>query len=122
MKLFNSGCGMLQKDQMNSSSTSTSTISTDAIERIIERLKNDKHQASMKNNYHCVWRKFSEFYLKLDRKPKSWESRVTLFIGHLVNCNKKSGTIKSYISALKSILMDDGIELKEDKYLLSSLT
>ena len=43
-------------------------------------------------------------------------------MGYLVETDKKSQTIKSYISAIKSILRDDGIMLNEDKYLLTSLT
>ena len=34
----------------------------------------------------------------------------------------KSNTIRSYISAIKSVLKDDGVTVNEDKYLLASLT
>ena len=45
-----------------------------------------------------------------------------LFVGYLVNNRKKSSTIKSYISAIKSVLRENNIKINEDKYLLSSLT
>ena len=44
-------------------------------------------------------------------------------MGHLVeDCEVKSTTVRSYVSAIKSVLKDDGIDVNEDKYLLSSLT
>ena len=64
----------------------------------------------------------TNFFIKLDRKPKTWEERLTLFVGYLVECKKQSNTINSYISAIKAVLKQDGIELSEDRYLLSSLT
>ena len=73
-------------------------------------------------NYHCVWRVFNEFFLRLDYKPKSWEDRLVLFVGYLVNEKKQSSTIKSYISAIKAVLKMDGIFINEDRYLLTSLT
>ena len=44
-----------------------------------------------------------------------------LFVGHLVNLNRKSTIIHSYISAIRSVLAKDGVILNEDKVLLSSL-
>ena len=35
---------------------------------------------------------------------------------------RKSTTVKSYISAIKAVLRQDGVEMNEDKYLLTSLT
>ena len=92
------------------------------MEKLVDQLRMEKHRLSTKKNYYGIWKCFNEFFLKLDRKPKTWEDRLVLFVGHLIDTNKKSSTIKSYISAIKSVLMDDGVELHEDKYLLSSLT
>ena len=74
-----------------------------------------------KNNYYGVWKNFNEFFIKLDAKPDTWEDRITLFAGYLVDCNKRSQTVKSYISAIRAVLKDDGVELNEDKFLLNSL-
>ena len=98
------------------------TISTVEIERIIGSLKNLGRRQSTRKNYYTVWKCFNEFYLKLDRKPDNWEDRLVLFTGYLVDSNKQSQTIRSYISAIKAVLRDDGLELNEDKYLLNSLT
>ena len=43
-------------------------------------------------------------------------------MGYLINDKKKSQTIKSYISAIRAILMEIGLELNENKYLIASLT
>ena len=69
-----------------------------------------------------MWKCFNEFFVKLDEKPKTWEDRLILFVGYLIDKNRKSTTIKSYVSAIKAVLMGDGVELCENKYLISSLT
>ena len=40
----------------------------------------------------------------------------------MIQDNKKSNTIKSYVSALRSVLTKDGVELNENKCLLTCLT
>ena len=60
--------------------------------------------------------------MRLDFKPKTWEERLVLFVGFLIQNNRKSTTIRSYISAIKCVLRQDGEELNEDVYLLKSLT
>ena len=102
--------------------SSSSSISTNAIEQVIENLRGKRHRASTKRNYYCIWRKFNEFFIKLDKKPRQWEDRLTLFVRYLIQEKLKSQTIKSYISAIKAVLMEDGVELNENKYLLTSLT
>ena len=97
-------------------------ISTDRIKNIIDGLTLQRNRDSTRKMYYSVWKVFSNFYLSLDVKPDTWADRVTLFVRYLVDQNRKAGTIKSYVSALKAILRDDKIEINEDKYLLSSLT
>ena len=45
-----------------------------------------------------------------------------LYAGYLVEDKKKSSTIKSYISAIRSVLTEDGVILNENSFLLTSLT
>ena len=45
-----------------------------------------------------------------------------LYVGYLVSQKRKASTIKSYISAIRAVLKEDGVTLNEDKYLLTSLT
>ena len=51
-----------------------------------------------------------------------WEDRLTLFVGFLVQNNRQSSTVRSYISTMKAVLKENDIDIAEDQYLLSSLT
>ena len=66
--------------------------------------------------YYRVWKQFGTFFLKLDHKPKDWEDQITLFVGYLVDQNKQSQTVKSYLSAMKAVLAEDNIKLDPDQF------
>ena len=82
----------------------------------------NQHHSLTKKNYYAVWKIVNEFFIRLDNKPRKWEDRLTLFIGHLVQQNRQSSTVKSYISAIKAVLKMNSIKVTEDQFLLSSLT
>ena len=89
----------------------------------MDKLKCAGHRDSTRRNYHAVWRQFNKFFIRLDVKPSSWKDRIVLFAGYLIDQKGcKSQTVKSYISAIKSVLKADGIEVNENRYLLTSLT
>ena len=88
----------------------------------MDRLRNQCYHDSTKQNYYRIWKAFSAFYFRLDVKPESWEERIVLFIAHLVEENKQSSTIRSYISGLRAILKQDRVKLEEDQFLITSLT
>ena len=69
-----------------------------------------------------VWRKFNQFLLRLDYIPKNWESRMSLFGAYLFDQGVQSSTLKSYYSAIKSTLVDDGYKWSDDIVVLHSLT
>ena len=70
-----------------------------------------------------VWKIFNKFFVRLDIRPTDWNERLTLFVGYLIQDNKQSSTVKSYISAIKAVLQQHlNIKLEEDTYLLSALT
>ena len=60
--------------------------------------------------------------MRLDRKLRNWDQRLTLFVGYLIENKKQSSTVKSYISAICAVLQDNGIKLSDDQYLITSLT
>ena len=105
-----------------SKSSDASTISTMAVEQLIEKLRAEHNRDSTKKNYFGIWRNFNEFFIKLNTKPHTWEERLTLFVGYLVQKQLKASTIRSYISGIKAVLRQDGYEINEDQYLLTSLT
>ena len=110
------------KSPRSISSLGESAISTAEMRRIVDRLKLDWIWDSTKANYHSIWKTFNKFFLQLDVKPRTWEDCLVLYVGYLVKTDKKSQTVKSYISAIKNILRDDGVMLNEDKFLITSLT
>ena len=113
----------IQKHGDDSASTLTnSTISTMVIKNIIERLKNDQYRDSTMANYYAIWKQFSDFYIRLDEKPTEWEDKITLFMTYLINNNRKSSIVKSYVSALRAILRINGIRLTTESVVLTALT
>ena len=103
-------------------SSTNSSISTNAVLEIVDKLRREARRESMRKNYYSVWKNFNQFHLKLDIKPSSWEERITLYAGYLIDQNKKATTVKSYISAIKAVLLEIDVEVNENRYLLSSLT
>ena len=92
------------------------------MEGIVDNLRRKQHRDSTWQNYYKIWKMFNEFVIHLDTKPRNWEDRLFLFVGHLINENKKSITVRCYISAMKAVLHSNDIKINENKYLLSSLT
>ena len=112
----------IRDGDIETESTTSSTISVIRMERIMERLKCMRNRSSTIKNYHNVWSNFNKFLLKLDKKPQIWEERVSMFGAYLVDQGIQSSTLKSYVSALKCILTNDGYEWDDNKVLLHSLT
>ena len=71
--------------------------------------------------YHRVWNSFNKFLIRLN-KPDNWEDRVLLFSAYLIQNGNQSSTVKSYVSAIKSVLKDDGYTWNENAVILGSLT
>ena len=100
----------------------SSRILTKEIQGIIDKLRNSKYCPATKRNYQCVWKAFNNFFVRLDDKPTDWEDRIVLFVGYLIDCKKQSSTIRSYLSAIRAVLLDNDISLSQNEYLLASLT
>ena len=60
--------------------------------------------------------------MKLDRRPKLWEDRTTLFLAFMIDQGAQSSTIKSYLSAIKSILVTDKYKWDDSLVMITSLT
>ena len=121
LHLYLTGKKAMKTSDKLSTSTATS-ISTDSVLQFIELIKGQRTRETTRRNYHTIWRSFNRFLLKLDRVLDSWEDKLTLFVGYLVDKNRKSTTIRSYVSVIKSILMIEKIDINEDRYLITSLT
>ena len=110
------------KKRKRGSSTTSSMISTEAIKNIVKKLKLQRCRDLMQRTYWCIWRIFNKFFINLDYKPETWEDRMVLFTGFLIENRLQSGTVKSYLSAIRAVLWENNIKLNEDLFLLSSLT
>ena len=98
-------------------------MSAQYLNNTLEELKQYRHQESTKRNYHTIWKNLNNFVLRLDVMPPTWEKRVALYCGYLVDeCGVQSSTLKSYVSAIKDTLLMDGYDWKDDKMLMSTLT
>ena len=110
-----------KKGNKGSISSMSSIISTDDMECIVQKVMYMQHRDSTTKNYLSIWRAFNKFVLSLDRKPKLWEDRVTLFIGYLVDKGMQSATVKSYVSAIKKTLLLDGYKWDDKLVLVRAL-
>ena len=89
----------------------------------MDQLKNEAHQDSTKWTYYGIWKTFNQFLIKLDKMPKSWEDRLSLYCAYIIGIKHlKSSTVKTYISGIKHILRTDGYEWDDGKILLNTLT
>ena len=89
---------------------------------IIEKLKSNRVRKTTAKNYLSIWRQFNQFIIRLDRKPNSWEDKTSLFLAYLIEKGTKSSTIRSYTSAIKGTLKDDGYDWNDNLVLLHSMT
>ena len=110
------------KRKTRSKSSDSSQLSADYMWNVLDRLKNSQTRKSTKHNYLQIWKQFNNFLIRLDKKPKIWENRVSLFCAFLIDNGTKSTTIRSYVSAIKHILKMDGYDWDDSLILLSSLT
>ena len=91
------------------------------MELILEKLKCQKNRPSTMANYLSVWRKFNNFVMKLDQKPKFWEDRASLFGAALGEKGIQSSTLKSYMSVIKWTLINDNYPWDDDRVTLNTL-
>ena len=102
-------------------SSNSSRISANSMNLILDRLRTHSNRTSTEKNYFGIWRNFNNFVVKLDKKPHTWEERICLFAAYLVDGGIQSSTLKSYYSAIKAVLRNDGYYVDDNKVLLTSL-
>ena len=90
--------------------------------QVIDRLKSQSNRDSTRRSYHGIWTRFNKFLLRLDKKPSTWEDRLAIFVAHLIELGRQSATVKSYISAIKCVLVQDGYTWSDDRARLTALT
>ena len=103
-------------------SSTSSKISTQNLRLILDKLKANQNRNSTSKNYYSIWKHLNKFLSRIDYIPEFWEDRVALFIAYLVNYRKvQSATVRSYISAIKTVLCTDGYPWSDDKIWFNAL-
>ena len=87
----------------------------------MENLRSKCVRDSMAKNYFGIWRNFNKFLIRLDSKPPSWEEKVALYCTYMIENGSQSSTVKSYVSAIKRTLKNDGYEWCDNKLLFEAL-
>lgn len=90
-------------------------ISTDWLERVLDKLKGQGVKYKTRRKYHSIFTRFLKFVAKLTRKPDAWEDKMNLYATFLKEKTRKSNTLTSYMSAIRHILVTDGVVLDNDR-------
>ena len=106
---------------MSETTSNSSRISSTSMRNILNRLKYQTTRDSTAHTYLNIWRQFNNFLVKLDKKPNTWEDRISLFAAYLIDTGIQSSTLKSYYSAIKGVLMSDDYLVNDSKVILTSL-
>ena len=69
----------------------------------------------------AIWRGFNCFVSRLDTLPRLWEDRVAMYCAALIQDGIKSATLKSYVSGIKAMLLNDTYDWVDTKLQLSTL-
>lgn len=120
---------MKEKSESESSGLSSSIfsdqgddlISTDWLEQVLDKLKGQGVKAKTRRKYHSIFTRFLKFVQRLTRKPQAWEDKMNLYATFLKEKTRKSNTLKSYMSGIRSILTADGVVLDNDKLALQAI-
>ena len=92
------------------------------MELLVQSLLSKQNRSSTFRTYLSIWRQFNTFLMNLDVMPPTWEHRTTLFIAHMIDRGRQSASVKSYVSAIKKLLILHGYKWKDDEVLVHSLT
>ena len=111
------------KKHLGSEFSDNSRLSVKHLEEILDDLKTGGNRCTTKKTYYGIWKNFNKFLIRLDHIPRNWVNRVAIYCAYLIDISHlKSATVKSYVSAIKAVLADDGYELNMSKVLLASIT
>ena len=91
------------------------------LKEIVERLKREQICPRSQRTYHHAWHNFSKFMVRLDERPDTWTDSLVYFTANLIVEGHPKPTIKSYVSAVKHVLQEDGIQLEDNSLALSAL-
>ncbi len=74
-----------------------------------------------RESYNQKYTAFVNFLQTLEEVPADWELCLVLFRGHLISKGLASRTVASYMTGVRSRLSLNGVELKENAYLMKQM-
>ena len=113
-----------QKNSTYSGSCSSSDgtkLSLDYLTHIAKKFKTQNRQPSTKHTYKQAWYNFNDFLICMDKMPDSWNDRICLFVPQLIVEKHPPPIIQSYVSAVKAILREEGVEIEDNSVALAAL-
>lgn len=95
-----------------SSSSGVTRLSVEFFRGVEQRLLNDGGlKKNSKRAYRTPYLSFTRFNLSLDDMPERLDDQLAIFVAYRVQKGDVSGTIESYLSGIKYMLGQDGIEI-----------
>ena len=91
------------------------------LQLITDNLRRQKIRKESRKTYRYGWCNFNKFLINLDCRPDSWDEKVTLFAAQLIEEKRMGQTVRSYVSAVRTILKEDGVKLIHNYPPLTSL-
>lgn len=109
-------------DLSSYSSSSDSKIDLEYFTRVIveRNMQKDVGPAS-KDSYHGIFRNFIDFLNIFNTVPERWEDKIVLYTTFLADNIYEEATIRSYLSAIRHELKQDGVILHEDRCKLEAI-
>ena len=68
-----------------------------------------------------IYRRFKQFILKWDVRPRALEDKATLFIAYLIENGMQSSSVKSYLPAIKKTLVVNGYKWNDARVQVATL-
>lgn len=95
-----------------STSTGVTRLSYEFFKRVEEKLLNDAGlKKTTKRAYRTAYLSFTQFNLSLDNMPERLDDQLCVYVAYRVERGDTSSTIQSYLSGIKFMLGQDGIEI-----------
>lgn len=105
-----------------STSTGATRLSVEFFRGVKQRLLNDGgKKKSTKRAYRTAYLSFTKFMLSLDNMPQLLDDQLAVYVAYRVELGDFSNTIESYLSGIKYMLGQDGIEINTRTARLRSL-
>ena len=96
-------------------------LSLDYLLQVADKLKTGRRRQPTRRVYREAWKIFNDFLICMDKLPNNWDDCICMFVAQLIIENHPPPTIQSYVSGVKAILREDGIDIEDNSVALAAL-